>query len=63
MKVDLSDGFADEVATLTDRFTSAAVALESGNLKQLQLALQGIVKVATVLLTVLAALDKAKSRK
>lgn len=63
MRVDLTDGFADEVKELTTHFDAAATALQRGDTTQLIRALQIIVKVATVLLTVLGALNQAKAKK
>lgn len=63
MKVDLTDGFADEVQELTTQFDTAALALQKGDFTALTRALTVIVKVATVLLTVLGALNSAKAKK
>lgn len=63
MKIDVSDGFADEVKLLTSQFDTAARALQKGDFSTLTRALTVIVRVATVLLTVLGALNQAKAPK
>ena len=62
-KVDLDDGFTEQVGTLTEKFDAVAAALQKGDTSQLQRALEAVVKVANVLLIVLNAINQAKAKK
>lgn len=63
MKIDLSDGFTDEVAALEAHFENVTTSLQRGDFTTLKRALTAIVKVANVVLTVLTALESAKAKK